>query len=206
MANGTFVAFGYRDDETAILRATPAGIIDQVLLAGTLGAHTDDGSLVFAFDGGGTPTAIDPITGTQAPVEWFLTQTGARYRFGVTDTGLHVELPDAAVPVERIVPLVAASDPTARAFGSIEVTTTADGRIHLFIVGASEADESVQLAGYTAILPDSTVTAMVPTQDPFTPSDPGSPAHLGAAFAAEQLRLIIVDTDGLHVYGLAAGE
>ena len=65
----------------------------------------------------------------------------------------------------------------------------------------------MQLAGYTAILPDSTVTAMVPTQDPFTPSDPGSPAHLGNCGARpSRLRLIIVDTDGLHVYGLAAGE
>lgn len=206
MADGTFVAFGYRDDQTAILRATSAGVIDQVLLPGTLGARADDGELVFGFDGGGTAIAISPIAGTITPVEWFLTQTGARYRFSMTETGLRIELPDAPVPVDRIVPLVAASEPTAQAFGSIEVATTADGRIHLFIVGASEADESVQLAGYTTILPDGTVTAMVATQNPFTPSDPGSPAHLGAAFGAEQPWLMIVDTDGVHVYGPSSRE
>lgn len=110
------------------------------------------------------------------------------------------------MPVDRVLPIVAATDPAARVFGSIEVATTADGRIHLFIVGASEADESVQLAGYTTILPDGMVTPVIATRNPFTPSDTGSPSHLGAAFGADEPWLMILDTDGVRIYRPAGGS
>jgi hypothetical protein len=121
----------------------------------------------------------------------------------MSEAGLRIELPDAGV--DRIVPLVAASDPAARFFGAIEVATTADGRLHLFVVGVSEADESTQLAGYATILPDGTVTAMVAVQNPFTLASTGSPGSLGAAFGSDQPWFMIVDTDGVHVHQPVGG-
>ena len=112
------------------------------IAGGHPGAHTDDGSCLFSvFDVGGTPTAIDPITGTQAPVEWFLTQTGARYRFGATDTGLHIELPDAcsAGRTDRA-PLW---PPPTRRRGRSDRSRSPPlptGRIHLFHRGRPEVD------------------------------------------------------------------
>lgn len=198
LADGTFVAFGYRDETTAVLRASSHGAIDQVLLPGFVAPRTDDGVLVYGYDDGGAAVAIDPVGETVTPVEWFRTPTGARYRLGMTEGGLRIELPDAGV--DRVLPLVTAADPAVRAFGSIEATATADGTIHLLVLGASEADETTQLAGYAAVLPDGTVTAMTAVRNPFTTADPGSPAHLGAAAGDATPWFMVVDTDGVRVY------
>jgi hypothetical protein len=200
MADGTLVAFGFRETTTAILRATPAGVVDQVFVDGLMVPRVDDGTLAYGFDDSGRVLAVDPVAVNIARAEWFSTQTGARFRFTITDAGLRVELPDAPVPVDRILPIVSAADPTVRAFGSIEVTSTADGRIHLLVIGAAETDETTQLAGYTTILPDGTVTPVIPVRDPYTLSDPGSPAHLGAAFGSNQPWLMCIDTDGVRIY------
>ncbi len=46
---------------------------------------------------------------------------------------------------------------------------------------------------------------MITARNPLTPSDPGSPAHLGAAFGADQPWLMIIDTDGVRIYHSAEG-
>jgi hypothetical protein len=199
LADGTLVAFGLRVTTTDVLRATNAGI-DQVTVDALVVPKGDDGTLAYGFDDTGAIGAVDPVAGTVAPADWFVTQTGARYRFELTDAGLRIELPDAPVPVDRVVPIVTAADPTVNAFGGLEVATTADGRIHLLVVGASEADETTQLAGYTTILPDGTVTPILPLRNPYTLSDPGSPGHLGAAFGASEPWLMFIDTDGVRIY------
>ena len=204
LADGTLVAFGLRDTTTAVLRASDAGI-DQITVEGLVVPKVDDGVVAYGFDDTGSITAVDPIAGTVAPAEWFVTQTGARYRFEVTDEGLRIELPDAPVPVDRVLSIVTAADPTVAAFGALEVATTSDGRIHLLLIGASVADETTQLAGYTTILPDGTVTPVIAVRDPFTLSDPGSPAHLGAAFGSTEAWLMFIDTDGVRIYRRSGG-
>lgn len=200
MADGTLVAFGFREEGTAVLRATASGVVDQILLSATVVPRVDDGALAYGFDETGALVGVDPVAGSTTPTDWFMTQAGARFLIEMSDGGLHIVLPDAPTAVDRVLPLVSAADPTVRAFGSIEVTTTADGRIHVLMLGASEADETTQLGGFFSILPDGTVTPVVEVRNPFSPSDPGSPAHLGAAFGATQPWYMIVDTDGIHVY------
>lgn len=199
LADGTLVAFGFRADGTAVLRADATGV-DQILIPSLVSPRTDDGALAYGFDETGALQAVDPVAGTVSPAEWFRTQTGARFLIEIGSGGLRLRLPDAPVPVDRILPLVTAADPTIPAFASLEVTTTADGRIHLLLLGASAADEATQLGGYTTILPDGTVTPVLAVRNPFTPSDPGSPGHLGAAFAATQPFYMVVDIDGVRIY------
>jgi hypothetical protein len=156
--------------------------------------------LAYGFHDADGLVAVDPIAASTTATDWFMTQAGTRFLIELSGGGLHIVLPDASAPVDRTLPIVSAADPTVAAFGSIEVTTTADGRIHVLMLGASEADETTQLGGFFSILPDGTVTAVVPVRNPFSPSDPGSPAHLGAAFGATAPWYMIVDTDGIHVY------
>ena len=204
MADGTLIAFGFREEGTAILRATTDGTVDQIVVPGTLLPRVDDGMLVYMYTSEFNIAALDPITGSTSVIDRYAgelrlyTQTGIPFWLELGSDGLRLRLPD--IGVDRILPIVTASDPTLAAFGSIEVTTTADGRIHLLMLGASEADETTQLGGFFSILPDGTVTPVVTVRNPFSPSDPGSPAHLGAAFGATQPWYMIVDTDGIHVY------
>lgn len=198
MADGTLVAFGFRPEGTAVLRATAAGAVDQIVIPGTLFPRVDDGTLAYGFDDSDARLAIDPISGGATPTEWFVTQAGNRFDLTLSGDGLRIVLPDAGI--DRVLPIVSAADPTVPAFGSVEVTTTADGIIHVVMLGASEADETTQLGGYFIILPDGGVGAVSPIRNPFSASDPGSPAHLGAAFGAEQPWFMVVDTDGVHIY------
>ncbi len=203
LADGTLVAIGHRADHSVVLRADADGI-DQVDLPGIVVPRVDDGVIAYGFDDLGVLQAVDPIAGTMTPTEWLVTQTGARFLLEMTVDGLRIVLPDAAVPVDRVLPLVTAADEDIPAFGSIEAATTADGRIHVLLLGASSVDESLQLGGYLTILPDGTVTPVVAVRNPFTLSDPGSPAHLGAAFGATEPWLMVVDLDGVRVYRPAA--
>lgn len=197
LADGTVVAFGLRESTTAVLRAA-GGVVDTIEVPALVVPRIDDGTLAYGFGDDGGLAAVDPITGAITPTDWFVTQTGARFRLEVTDGGLRIELPDTGV--DRVLPIVTAADPAISAFGAIEVATTADGRIHLLILGASVADETTQLAGYATILPDGTVTPVVEVRNPYTLADTGSPAHLGAAFGADAPWLMVVDLDGVHVY------
>jgi hypothetical protein len=44
------------------------------------------------------------------------------------------------------------------------------------------------------------VTPVVAVRNPFTLSDPGSPAHLGAAYGSTEPWFMVVDLDGVRVY------
>jgi hypothetical protein len=68
LADGTLVAFGFRDATTAILRASASGI-DQVEVPGLILPRADDGVLTFGFDDLGEIVAVDPAAGTVAPAE-----------------------------------------------------------------------------------------------------------------------------------------
>lgn len=201
LADGSFVAIGFRFDggeATAVLRVSPSGSVSQVLLPGLVHLDADDGMLLYGATGGRL-VSVDPTTGAMTTVDAYRTQSGMPYRLSRDgDTAIRIELPDTGVDIS--LPIVPASDPGQPAFGAWEVASTADGRIHLLFYGWAVNDESTQLAGYTTVLPDGTVTPIVPVRNPFTPSDPGSPAHLGAAFGANEAWLMIIDTDGVRVY------
>jgi hypothetical protein len=93
-----------------------------------------------------------------------------------------------------------AGDVGGSAFLSLEVAAGEDGTLHLFILGFPERDESLQLAGYLTISSDGTLGPLEPVRDPFTPSDPGSPAHLGVRPGTSTPWLMFIDEDGVRVF------
>jgi len=86
------------------------------------------------------------------------------------------------------------------AFVSVEAATGEDGSLHLLLIGVAEGDESVQLAGYLSISGDGAVGPVEAVRDPFSPSDPGSPAHLGVRPGSSDPWLMFVDEDGVRVF------
>lgn len=204
LAGGEFVAFRLGQGSTAMMLVTEAGF-ERVEVSGYVIPRADDGATLYGFDDQGDMVGVDPSGEATFPIEWFMTQTGSRYRITLVEDGLRVELPDAPEPVDRILPMVYAADPSVDAFAGIQVATTADGRIHLLLTGAPESDESLQLAGYATILADGSMTPVTPVRNPFTPSDPGSPGQLGAAFGADQPWFMVIDVDGIRIYRPTGG-
>jgi hypothetical protein len=76
----------------------------------------------------------------------------------------------------------------------------ADDTVHLFLFGIGEDDESVQLVGYTSVSPAGAVSQVEGLPNPFSESDPGSPAQLVMAPGSSTPMLVYVLEDGVHVY------
>jgi hypothetical protein len=113
------------------------------------------------------------------------------------DTGkLRLVLPAAGVT--RSVPVRTVSGATAHV--GIQLRAGADGVIHLFLAGVGEDDESTQLVGYVSVSLSGTVSQVEPLPDPFSQSDPGSPAQLVIAPGSSTPMLVYVLEDGVHVY------
>jgi hypothetical protein len=196
--DGTLVATrGVSDSTTSVLRLRD-GVIDAIDVPGGWFPSYDDGRLLYAFSPERELLAVDPDTGSVAPVEAFRTRAGTRFRLSVTPGSLRVELPDAGV--DRTLPVLAPEEVGGTVGYSIEAVSTVDGALHLFVLGLSDAAESVQLAGYLTITPDGDVSPTEPVRDPFTPADPGSPAHLVVRPGTDEVSFVVVDTDGVHVY------
>lgn len=196
LSDGTLVAsrLGGETTDLLVLREGSPSVLS---LTGVMFLKADDGELVYAFDPEGGSWAIDPSTGSTEPVDHFRTQSGDHYRISLADGTVFISLPDA--DVEREIP-VRASIGDGEVHASIEVATTTDGVIHLFVLGLSESDETVQLAGYASVAPDGTVGPMSPILNPFTPADPGSPAHFGAAYGATSPWFMVIGEEGVEVY------
>lgn len=73
-------------------------------------------------------------------------------------------------------------------------------------MGGTDSGEGGNLAGFLTISPDGVVSPMEPSRDPFSPSDPGSPAHLGVRPGSDVPWLMFIDTDGVRVYERARGR
>lgn len=195
--DGTLVANRLGIDTTTILRLSD-GSFETTVLNRQFVPRTDDGVTLYGFDiENSISLEVDPASGTVAETEWFRTRGGGRYRITAALGELTVELPDASV--EQTLTFEAA-DVGGGAFLSLEVAAGEDGTLHLFILGFPERDESLQLAGYITIGADGTLGALEPMRDPFTPSDPGSPAHLGVTPGTSSPWLMFIDEDGVRVF------
>ena len=69
-----------------------------------------------------------------------------------------------------------------------------------YITGAPESDESLGVGGYLSISPLGVVSEVEPVRDPFSPSDPGSPARLGVTPGTATPWLMMIDEDGVRIY------
>ena len=70
----------------------------------------------------------------------------------------------------------------------------------MFLIGAGDDDESVQLVGATMISPAGEVAEVEALSNPFSEADPGSPAQLVMAPGSSTPMLVYVLDDGVHVY------
>lgn len=196
LADGTLVASRFGGETTDLL-VVRNGLPSLLNLAAVMFLKADDGELIYAFNPEGGSWAIEPHTGSTEPVDHFRSQSEDRYRISLANGAVQISLPDAGVKLE--IPITA-SIGDGEVHASIEVATTVDGVIHLFVLGLSESDETVQLAGYTSVAPDGTVRPMSPIMNPFTPADPGSPGHIGAAHRAASPWFMVIGEDGVEVY------
>ena len=196
LADGTLVAsrFGGETTDLLLMRDGSPSLLN---LTEVMFLKADDGELVYAFDPQGGSWAIEPSTGSTEPVDHFRSQSGDRYQISLANGAVLISLPDAGVELE--IP-VTASIGDGEVHASIEVAATTDGVIHLFVLGLSESDETVQLAGYASVAADGTVGPMSPIMNPFTPADPGSPAHMGAAYGAASPWFMVIGEEGVEVY------
>ncbi len=109
-----------------------------------------------------------------------------------------VDLPD--VGVTKTLQLRFSEDPTVEARAGIEVETGTNGSIFILLYGAPMSDESLGIGGLVTISPTGYVGESEPVTDPFTPSDPGSPAHLGVTPGTSNPWMMVVGEDGVHVF------
>lgn len=202
LADGTLVASRFGGESTQFL-TVKEGVPHLSTVPLAIFQKTDDGSLVYGLDDAGALFAIDAGAGVVQPTDYFVTQAGNRYRITLGAGELTVELPD--VGATHVVPLVSPLGP-GEVHALIEAATGADGSLHLYLLALSESDETVQLAGYTSISASGELSPMEPSIDPFTPADPGSPAHLGVAYGSSTPWIMIVGESGVDVWTRTTGS
>lgn len=198
LADGTFYAARYNTDASSQLLRLRDGTIDVVDVDGAFFPSYDDGVSLFGSVDGNEHGMVDPDTGALERVDTFTTPAGTPFSLSMDfDRGrLALELPNAGI--SRSIPIRTASG--AEAHVGLEVVAGADDVIHLFLAGTGEDDESRQLVGYSSVSPAGAVSQVEALPDPFSPSDPGSPANLVIAPGSSTPMLVYVLEDGVHVY------
>lgn len=203
LADGTLVAQNSGGGTTTLLLLQD-GDTRVVSVPTDFGLRFDNGTFLYGFSGEGQIlTRVDPSTGEAGEVDWFQTPAGNRFRLEIHGDQLNIELPDTPSQTSPSWRLAFADDPSVPAYGMVEVASNDDGILFIYIIGGTDSGAGGQLAGLLSISPDGTPSPIEPTRDPFTSSDPGSPAHLGVGPHSGMPWIMIIDTDGVRVYGRA---
>ncbi len=195
MADGMLVASRNGRDGTMLLRVRD-GVLDEIpvgLPTGLRPTATGPCSTATRAAGGSRWSTRPTAHGSATDV--FRTPAGTPFSLKV-GSRLKVELPDSGISEDP-------ADPTASgavAHVGVQARAGADDTLHLFLVGAGEDDESVQLVGATRVSPSGAVSQVEPLTNPFSEADPGSPAELVMAPGSSTPMLVYVLDDGVHVY------
>ncbi len=203
--DGTLVAQRMSPDSTTLLLLRD-GELQTVGVSVGFTIRFDNGEWLYGFghqpdeDDARVPTRVDPHSGTAEAVDWFHTRTGSRFSLEVKGDHLTMAFPDAPTAPSYDLPMVYAEDLSVPAYGSVEATSGEDGTLFLYLLGGTDSGVGGQLAGFVSIDPDGAMSAVEPTRDPFTSSDPGSPAHLGIRPGTNKPWIMIIGTDGVHVW------
>lgn len=160
----------------------------------------DDGRYLYGFSETNSLLRLDPRAGTVDNVDYFMARNGTRFRLLARGDEITIELPDSPARKEVKLRVVYAGDPSVPAFVGVEAATGSDGTIHLLLTGGTDSGVGGQLGGFLSISPDGVVSDIESIRDPYSPSDPGSPAHLGMRPGASQPWLMFIDPDGVRVY------
>lgn len=197
LADGTIVTYRLSGTGGGALLLLREGSFEEVALSREVTIHADDGAALYGFGPRNALLAVDVTSGTVTRVDAFRTRTGVRFRLMREGTALRFALPD--VGVTRRWPLVAA-DTGARAAGAISLTSTADGRLHVFVDGAAANDESTGRSGYGIVDPGGRLHATGPTRVPWSTSDGGTGSRLVARPGSDEVWFIAIDTDAVRLY------
>lgn len=192
LADGALVAARQTPEGTALLRLRE-GVLDEIAVDGSFFPTYDDGQRLYGFSRRGKLVAVDPSDGSMQAVRYLQTPSGVPFSLKVGDQ-LRVEV----AGISKVLPLRTSSG--APAHVGVQLRAGADGTLHLYLVGSGEDDESVQLVGATQVSPDGKVAEVEALANPFSDSDPGSPAQLVMAPGSSNPMLVYVLTDGVHVY------
>lgn len=178
LADGTLVAVAYTGDRTRLLRVRD-GEADVVRFSErVLTIVADDGRSLYGLDASARLSAIDVEEASRTPVDWLATRTGDRFRLGVVDDELRLELPDQDPPLRRRWSLTAAdTDEPVRP--SLQLATDELGRIHLLLVGQADADPETHLSAYVRLSASGDLELVEPTPDLSGGAHSGDRAHLG---------------------------
>jgi hypothetical protein len=196
--DGSITAGGFPSEDTMSLLRIAEGQATGATFEGAVPLVTTDGELLYGVADDGAPHALDPAQPILDPVDWLLARDGTRFMVTVIGEGIVLELPDAGLT--RTLQMRYSEDPDVVAHGGIEVETGVDGTIFIVIYGAPESDETLGIGGFVSVTPDGQVSQMEPIVDPFSPSDPGSPSHLGVTPGTSTPWIMVVWEDGVHVF------
>jgi hypothetical protein len=194
LADGTLVATRFDPDRAWLLRLRD-GVLDEIPVDGFVSPMYADGRLLYGFTGRNKYAEVDPADGRLRSTPAFKTPSGTPFRIGLRNR-LTIDLPESGV--SKALPIRSTSG--ARAHVGVEVRAGADDTLHLFLYGAGEDDESLQLVGATLVSPAGEVAEVEGLPNPFSEADSGSPAHLVMAPGSSTPMLVYVMPDGVHVY------
>ena len=201
--DGSIAAGGFRSEDTMSLLRIAEGQATGTTFDGTIPWVTTDGELLYGFGGDdGAPHSLDPGAPLPAAIQWFLARDGSRYMVTLNDGEMLVEIPDSGLT--RTLQMRYSEDPEVLAHGGIEVETGIDGTIFIMMYGSPESDEALGIGGFVSVAPDGAVSQAEPIAEPFSPSDPGSPSHLGVTPETSTPWIMLVGEDGVHVFTRAA--
>lgn len=197
--DGSVVGFGLRSEDTTSLLRIADGVASQALFAGAIPLQTTDGELLYGFSlEDQLPRALDPGDVVPEVTEFFGARDGSRYMVRIVEDQALVALPDAGVT--RVLQLRFSEDPEVAVRAGVEVDTGADGTLYILLYGAPESDETLGVGAFVTVGPDGNVSEAEPIVDPFSLSDPGSPAHLGVTPGTATPWIMVVGEDGVHVF------
>ncbi|MDF2729469.1 MAG: hypothetical protein K0T01_1255 [Acidimicrobiia bacterium] len=196
--DGSITAGGFPSEDTMSLLRIADGQATGATFEGAVPLVTTDGELLYGLGNDGAPHALDPAQPVLDPVDWLLARDGSRFKVTVNGDEIVLELPDAGLT--RTLQMRYSVDPEVVAHGAIEVETGADGTIFLVAYGIPESDETLGIGGFVSVSPDGQVGQMEPIVDPFSPSDSGSPSHLGVTPGTSTPWIMVVWEDGVHVF------
>ena len=194
LADGTLVATRLDPDRAWLLRLRD-GRLDEIPVDGFFAPTYDDGVLLYGSVGPRTHAVVDPVDGSLQTTTSFRTPAGTPFAIDVRNK-LRIGLPSS----DTTVALPIRSSSGARAHVGIEVRAGSDDTLDLFLYGAGEDDESLQLVGATEVSPAGAVAEVEALPNPFSEADSGSPAHLVIAPGSATPMLVYVLADGVHVY------
>ncbi len=199
--DGSIAVGGLRGLDSAALLRIVDGSVGSSTFDGAIPWATTDGTYLYGLSfEDSAPYQLDPDQPPGNRVNWLMSRAGTRFSIVVQSDEVVIELPDAVIPMTRTLQLRFSEDPSVIAHAGIEVETGVDGTIFLLLYGAPESDETLGIGGYLSISSQGEVGDVEPIRDPFSPADPGSPAHLGVTPKTSDPWLMMVDEDGVRIY------